>query len=147
MFWLELSSVSVKIIPEQHIFMTRVEFIALDLCPGLSAWPIPQSVLVMHVAASPVRMSKALRKWLWNLISAAFGVLVSTIGSKPVLSSTTPPVIILYSSPSSSSSSCTVVELDEFELFELLLVVVGLVLFSISEIVTLGWSDGFEVKD
>jgi len=77
-------------------------------------------------------MSKAFRKWLWNLISAAFGVLVRTIGSKPVLSSTTPPVIMLCSSSSSSSSSI-VVEFVELELFELLVE-----LLDVLEIVTLG---------
>jgi len=109
---------------EQHIYMTRVELISFDLSPGLFAYPRPQSVLVTHVLASPDRISNAFRKWLWNLISPAIVVLVTIIGSKPVLSSTTPPVIMLYSSSSSSSSSTTVVVLLELlELVELLLFV------------------------
>jgi len=109
---------------EQHIYMTRVELISFDRSPGLFAYPRPQSVLVTHVLASPDRISNAFRKWLWNLISPAIVVLVTIIGSKPVLSSTTPPVIMLYSSSSSSSSSTTVVVLLELlELVELLLFV------------------------
>jgi len=50
-------------------------------------------------------MSKELRKWLWNLINAAFGVLVRMTGGKPVVSSTTPPVMMLVESSSSSSST------------------------------------------
>lgn len=47
-------------------------------------------------------MSKALRKWSVNLMTAAYGVLVRIIGSKPVLDSTTPPVMILVGSSSSA---------------------------------------------
>ena len=87
------------------MFVTRVEVILFDRSPGASALVIPQSEVVSHVLASPDRMSKELRKWLWNLINAAFGVLVRMTGGKPVVSSTTPPVMMLVESSSSSSST------------------------------------------
>jgi hypothetical protein len=54
-------------------------------------------------------MSKALWKWSENLMTAAYGVLVRIIGSKPVLDSTTPPVMILVG----SSSSAVLLLLDD----------------------------------
>jgi len=101
-FCSELSSVSVTVTSEQHMPMTL---------------PAHSLLVLLHVLASPLLISKELVKWLVNLMIPDADVLVKIIASKPVLVSTTPPLIML----SSFSSSVVVVEL--LLLLELLAVV------------------------